>query len=247
MHMGKAETSARILLVEDDESLGATLAERLSREGYEPHWVKTRAEALLWCGYDVDGKRKSSPQIDLAILDVGLPDGSGLDLARDIRLVSQLPIIFLTAMSSPEYRLEGFELGAEDYIPKPFHLKELLLRIQRVLPAPEDAGAASHQRVRGDPTRGLFVLNRDAFTVTLPDRRVVQPTTRDFGLLCLLVDASPRVLSRDEIIKLLWGSESDPSPRTIDNAIVRLRQLLGGGAAEAIRSVRGIGYQFRPE
>ncbi len=236
----------QILLVEDDESLGATLSERLSREGYAIHWVQTRAEAMRWCKGVTDGGTKSGnpPQVDLAVLDIGLPDGSGLDLARDLRLVSQVPIIFLTAMSSPEYRLEGFELGAEDYIPKPFHLKELILRIQRVLPLDAEQGGQRSTRARRDPTRGLFSLDRPAFTVVLAGGARIQPPTKDFILLCLLVDASPRVLSREEIVQRVWEGETSPAMRSVDNAIVRLRQILPGESTAAIRSVRGVGYQF---
>ncbi|HEX4924864.1 MAG TPA: response regulator, partial [Bdellovibrionales bacterium] len=113
-----------LLLVEDDPSLGATLQERLEKEGYSVAWAQSRAEA--------ESAFARKPP-DLVILDVGLPDGSGFDLAKLIKKKSVVPFIFVTAMTTAEYRLEGFEIGAEEYIPKPFHLKELLLRVKHVL------------------------------------------------------------------------------------------------------------------
>jgi DNA-binding response OmpR family regulator len=114
----------RLLLVEDDRSLGATLHERLLREKYEVAWVETKQRAL---------KKLSEGLWDLVILDIGLPDGSGFELARQIKGSYSLPVMFMTALSSAEHRLEGFEIGAEEFIPKPFHLQELLLRVKHVL------------------------------------------------------------------------------------------------------------------
>src|SRR5437762_10358972 len=111
----------RLLLVEDDRSLGATLAERLEREKYEVYWAQTQQRAL---------KKLSEGLWDLVILDIGLPDGSGFELARHIKESTSLPIMFMTALSTAEHRLEGFEIGAEEFLPKPFHLRELLLRVR---------------------------------------------------------------------------------------------------------------------
>jgi len=112
-----------ILLVEDDRSLGATLQARLSREGYQVSWVETKQRALT---------KVEDAFWDLIILDVGLPDGSGFELARELKANRSFPIMFMTALGSAEKRLEGFEIGAEEFIPKPFHLRELLLRVKHV-------------------------------------------------------------------------------------------------------------------
>jgi len=112
-----------LLLLEDDISLGETLKERLEREDYAISWSRSLAEAKQ----EFQAKRFNG-----AIIDIGLPDGDGFEMAREIRLSRPIPILFLTAMNSAEYRLEAYELGAADYIPKPFHLKELLLRLERV-------------------------------------------------------------------------------------------------------------------
>src|SRR5262249_45110867 len=114
----------RLLLVEDDRSLGATLHERLLREKYDGAWVETRQRALA---------KLEEGIWDLVILDIGLPDGSGFELARHVKEKKKLPIMFMTALSTAEHRLEGFEIGAEEFIPKPFHLRELLLRVEHVL------------------------------------------------------------------------------------------------------------------
>ena len=112
-----------LLLVEDDRSLGATLQDRLALEGYQVQWVETKQRAL---------KKLSEGLWDLIILDVGLPDGSGFELARQVKANTSLPIMFITALGTAENRLEGFEIGAEEFIPKPFHLRELLLRVKHV-------------------------------------------------------------------------------------------------------------------
>ena len=229
---------SKLLLLEDDEALGETLMERLTLERYHVCWVKTLAEAEVACG--TKGEEPSEVKeiavpFDLLILDIGLPDGSGLDFARDLRFVSNVPIIFLSALSSPEYRLEGFEIGAADYIPKPFHLKELLLRVRKVLDA---HGVPQTVDAKG------FSLDVKSLAVVFPDGTREFPAPRDFQLLCMLVENAPKVISREEILAKLWAGESTQTGRTVDNAMVRLRQILRSVEGEPIRSVRGIGYQF---
>ena len=215
----------RILLVEDDRTLGTTLTERLRKEGYDTEWCATLAEA---------GRTFDRGLWDLAILDVGLPDGSGFDFARRIRAFGSTPIMFMTAASSAQNRLEGFELGAEEFIPKPFHLKELFIRIRHVL----DKRTTRHVVPFGRKT-----IDLDAMAVVHDDGTREYPQPRDFKILRLLIEWSPRVVSRDEILDRIWGEDRFPAERTVDNAIVRLRQSLGD---RAIRSVRGVGYQWSP-
>jgi two-component system phosphate regulon response regulator PhoB len=216
----------RLLLVEDDRSLGATLHERLLREKYEVAWVETKQRAL---------KKLSEGLWDLVILDIGLPDGSGFELARHIKGNSALPVMFMTALSSAEHRLEGFEIGAEEFIPKPFHLQELLLRVKHVLD--------SHPVRRRISCNGR-VIDLETRVIIQPDDRRDHPAARDFELLQLLITSSPRVISRNQILDELWGEDKFLNQRTVDNMVVRLRQLLGDTESECIRSVRGIGYQW---
>jgi DNA-binding response OmpR family regulator len=214
-----------LLLVEDDTSLGATLQERLQREGYGVEWAQSLNAAVSV----LDGHI-----FDLIIVDVGLPDGSGFDLARRVRLLRGTPFIFMTAMNTAENRLEGYEIGAEEFIPKPFHLKELLLRVGHVL--------QTHQPLRQVPC-GDVLIDLDAMTL-MKGGQVLRPASRDFRLLRFLIECAPRVVSRDEILDKVWGEDKFPSTRTIDNAVMRLRQELGDTRGEWIRSVRGIGYQW---
>jgi two-component system, OmpR family, phosphate regulon response regulator PhoB len=217
---------SRLLLVEDDPSLGETLCERLEKESYEVVWVENLQEAA---------KKADERVFDLIILDVNLPDGSGFDFARQVKLRQPTPFIFVTAMNSAEHRLQGYEIGAEEFIPKPFHLKELLLRVRHVL----DNHVAPNEIRVGDR-----VIDFDARAVVFGSGEKEFLASRDFDLLKLLIDSSPAVVSRDGILDRIWGEDKFPSHRTVDNAIVRLRQAIGDTNGQVIRSVRGIGYQW---
>jgi len=216
----------RLLLVEDDRSLGATLHERLLREKYEVAWVETKHSALT---------KLNEGLWDLVILDIGLPDGSGFELARHIKSNATMPIMFMTALSTAEHRLEGFEIGAEEFIPKPFHLRELLLRVQHVL--------ENHPVLHRVTCHGRTV-DLDNRAIVQPDGTREHPAARDFELLQLLITSSPRVISRNQILDVLWGEDKFLNQRTIDNMVVRLRQLLGDTESTCIRSIRGVGYQW---
>ncbi len=216
---------ARVLLVEDDRPLGTTLAERLTIEGLDVQWVET-----------LESGRAAARQggWDLAIVDVMLPDGSGFDLAPEIRRQSRTPIMFMTALNSAESRLTGFELGADEYLPKPFHLKEFLLRVQHVL---------TTQAPRRQLRVGALLIDWDAMSLERDGRREFLQL-RDCRVLQLLVEAAPRAVSRSEILDRVWGEQEFPTQRTVDNAIVRLRQALDDHHGELIRSVRSVGYQW---
>jgi DNA-binding response OmpR family regulator len=216
----------RLLLVEDDRSLGATLHERLLREKYDVVWVETKQRAL---------KKLDEGVWDLVILDIGLPDGSGFELARHVKEKKRLPIMFMTALSTAEHRLEGFEIGAEEFLPKPFHLKELLLRVAHVL---------DRHPVRRQASCNGRTVELESRSIVQPDGRREIPAARDFDLLQLLIDSSPAVVSRNQILDELWGEDKFLNQRTIDNMIVRLRQMLGDTSGGCIRSVRGVGYQW---
>ena len=219
----------RVLLVEDDASLGQTLAERLERDSVDVVWVRTIADGEA---------RTRESNWDLAIIDIRLPDGSGLGLARRIKRSTTIPVMFMTALNSAEHRLEGYEIGADEYLPKPFHLKEFLLRVRHVL---------STQRPARVIRSGGITIDLNALAVDVPghDRAFLQ--TRDGKVLALLIDAAPRVVDRSEILDGAWGEDRFPTPRAVDNAIVRLRQAIGDTEGTVIRSVRGVGYQWAGE
>jgi DNA-binding response OmpR family regulator len=221
---------SRVLLVEDDVSLGRTLESRLVKEpDVEVTWVQTiaAAEAAL-----------STARWDLAVVDVKLPDGSGFGLARRIKRTSLTPVMFMTALNSAENRLEGFEIGADEYLPKPFHLKEFILRVRHVL--------ATQRVPELVEVRGRHI-DLAALSITAPDGERTFLQVRDGRVLRMLIAAAPSVVGRAELVDRVWGREQDPSPRAIDNAVVRLRQALHDEHGDLIRSVRGVGYQWAPE
>lgn len=220
---------SRVLLVEDDASLGQTLEARLRKEPVDVCWVQTvrAAEDALDEG-----------RWDLAIIDVKLPDGSGFGLARRIKRSSLTPVMFMTALNSAENRLEGFEIGADEYLPKPFHLKEFILRVRHVL---------ATQRVPEVVEARGRRIDLAALSVTAPDGTRAFLQVRDGRVLRLLIAAAPAVVDRAELLDRVWGREQEPGPRAVDNTVVRLRQALQDQEGELIRSVRGVGYQWAGE
>jgi DNA-binding response OmpR family regulator len=213
---------AKILLLEDDLSLGETLTKRLDKNGFAINWVKSLKEAHQFLNLH---------KYDLLIFDLGLPDGKAFDLVPQI--TSKSPLIFLTALNDVENRLKGYELGAVDYIPKPFHLKELLIRINNALPEHFNNESWNF---------GEIIVNNKAMQIER-DGQKFPLTKKDYDVLSILIEKSPEVVSRDEILDQVWGTKY-PSNRTIDNIILRLRQLLGEQGTELIRSIRGVGYQW---
>lgn len=220
-----------ILLLEDDVSLGEILLTRLQKEYKKVTWAQTISQA---------SKSIDKNQFDLLILDVGLPDGSGFDLAKEQE--GRHPIIFLTALNSAEDRLQGYELGADEYIPKPFHLKELMIRIDRTLM--KSSVNTSHS--------DKIYYYKD-FNISLKAMTIEQngqdyyPSKRDFEILVYLIEKFPHVVSREELLDKFWGEDSFPTNRTVDNTILRIRQFLGTKATNYLKSVRGIGYQWIKE
>lgn len=227
---------SRILVVEDEVNVGRTLTERLAAEGYEVVWARTAAEALA---------APTDTPFHLALLDVGLPDQSGFDVAA--RLRQQHPstaIVFLTAFGTPEDRVRGLELGAEDYIVKPFHFKELHLRIQNALRRALFLSNAESRFERPlQVGRARIDLRRMEARV---DGETVSLTHKECAVLTLLLEKQGAVLARDEILDRAWAEDEFPTPRTVDNFILRLRKLIEPdiGEPRIIRSVRGIGYQL---
>ena len=220
---------ARVLIVEDEPSLGRTLSERLVKEKLDVTWVQTVAAAQ---------QALAGGRWDLAVVDVKLPDGSGFGLARHIKRSSLTPVMFMTALNSAENRLEGFEIGADEYLPKPFHLREFLLRVRHVL---------ATQKVSEVVDVAGRRIDLGALTVTAAEGTKVFLQVRDARVLKLLIEAAPNAVDRSEILDRVWGRDQFPTTRAVDNAIVRIRQALRDEDGELIRSVRGIGYQWTGE
>lgn len=229
--------TSRILVVEDERNVGSTLVERLRQEGFDVAWATSVSEARL---------EIATCKFDLALLDVGLPDGSGFTVAKEVRTASRsTAMIFLTAFGDPEDRVKGLELGAEDYVVKPFHLKELLLRVQNGLKRARyltDEESADEIVIGQSKVRfAKFEVERDGATTSL--------THKEASLLKLLYDRRGKVVSRDDVLNQVWSADEFPSPRTVDNFVLRLRRLveLNPEEPQVIRSVRGVGYQLMLE
>ena len=226
-----------LLVVEDEKNVGTTLVERLRKEGFQVVWAATQKEAVSALGVQ---------KFDLLLLDVGLPDGDGFQIAAGVRAhAPSTAIIFLTAFGNPEDRVRGLELGAEDYIVKPFHLRELLLRVRNVL--------KRSQVIAVDPSRensvriGRATVNFSKFEVIVGDGATHTLTHKELAILRLLYEKRGAVVSREEILDQAWKDEELPSTRTIDNFILRLRRLveLDPENPKVIRSIRGVGYQLQ--
>ena len=227
--------SPHILIVDDDREIRTLLGEYLEKNGF-----RTSAAA--------DGKAMqralSHSLVDLIVLDVMLPGDDGLKLCRELRASSQVPIIMLTARGDDVDRILGFELGADDYLPKPFNPRELLSRIKAVLRraahAPRDPSPANLRSYRF----AEWQLDTTARTLTHSNGSSVSLSGAEYRLLVILLAHSTRVLSRMQLMELVRGRELDPFDRSIDVRISRLRQILGedARAPQIIKTVYGEGY-----
>jgi DNA-binding response OmpR family regulator len=223
----------RIVLIEDDTDLYALLKYNLEKEGFSLAGSQTGRGALDLC-------RRVRP--DLVLLDIMLPDSDGLDICKGIRNdpeMSQTPIIFLTARASETDRIVGLELGANDYIVKPFFIRELIARIKLQF------------RTQTAPTRvlkaGNVELDRSSCQVKLAGEPLALTAT-EFRLLEFLMTRPGVVFSREQLLNAVWGQDRAITDRTVDVYILRLRQKIerDPAAPRLIHSVRGFGYSFEP-
>jgi two-component system phosphate regulon response regulator PhoB len=221
----------RILVVDDEPDLRELVQFGLEQVGYEVETASTGHEAL-------DRLRRATP--DLVVLDLMLPDLSGTEVCREVRsdpTLAAVPIIMLTARSEEVDRVVGFELGADDYVTKPFSPRELALRVRAVLRrqkrAPGGAGSFSHAGLMVDPERHRCSV----------DGEEVELTAKEFQILACLMRRPGRVLTRERLLDEVWGSEITVTVRTIDTHMKRLREKLGS-AGSYIETVRGVGYRF---
>jgi two-component system, OmpR family, alkaline phosphatase synthesis response regulator PhoP len=227
-------TPPHLLVVEDERNVAETLIERLGAAGF----AVTRADSLASARRAI-----AEGSFQLAILDVGLPDGSGFELARQLRArAPATAIVFLTAHANPEDRIRGLELGADDYVAKPFHFRELLLRIQNCLKRAQDLAQVPGE-MRGQVHIGRALVDFERFVATV-DGATQALTHKECAVLRLLAERVGKAVSRDEMLDRAWSADEFPTSRTIDNFIVRLRRLVEVDAADprVIRSIRGVGY-----
>ena len=179
---------------------------------------------------------------DLVVLDLNMPEEDGLSIIRDLKSRTNVPVIMLTATASPIDRVVGLELGADDYVAKPFHFRELLLRIQNCLKRAQDLAQVPGE-MRGQVRIGRALVDLERFLATV-DGKSQALTHKECAVLRLLAERAGKAVSRDEILDRAWSPDEFPTSRTVDNFIVRLRKLIEEDAADprVIRSIRGVGY-----
>lgn len=225
--------TAKILLIEDDPDLGETIADNLNLEGHQVDWIRDGAQGML-----AAEKRLHS----LILLDVMLPHKNGFEILKRIREFSETPVLMLTARGAVEDRIQGLELKADDYLTKPFHLKELLLRIQNLLRRSQNISDIQNFQI------GSCLVDFAAHKVILSDKTQEILSEKELRFLRLLVSRVNQVVSRDEILNSVWGFDH-PSTRTIDNLIVKFRKWFEENPASPTRilSHRGVGYSLQLE
>ncbi len=224
LHLARS-TGGTVLLVEDEESIGALVRTYLARDGYRVVWVRTGEEALA---------ELTRHPVRIVVLDIGLPGIDGFEVCRQIRMRSSVPMLMLTARDEEPDRVAGLELGADDYVPKPFSPRELVARIKAILrraePSPQE-----HVLQLGD-----VVVDLEGREVAVSDRPV-ELTAKEFDLLAYFLESPGIVLSRDRLLDRVWGMSYPGGTRTVDVHVGQLRRKLE--RPELIRTVRGAGYK----
>jgi two-component system, OmpR family, phosphate regulon response regulator PhoB len=227
--------AAVILIVEDEPDLASTLAFNLEQAGFRTLLAERGARALELAHGD--------PRPDLVVLDLMLPDVSGTEVCRRLResdRTRRIPILMLTAKTDPIDRVVGFEVGADDYVTKPYSVRELVLRIKAIL-----------RRANPDPDQpsnlrfGTLQVDVTGHRVWVSDQEVAL-TALEFKLLITLMERRGRVQSRETLLAHVWEMSGDVTTRTVDTHVRRLRKKLGD-ASEYVETLRGVGYRFRPE
>jgi DNA-binding response OmpR family regulator len=225
----------RILIVEDDESISLGLRMNLEAEGYDVEVAADGDEGLA---------RAAEGAADLVILDVMLPKTNGFEVVRHLRSQgSTVPVVMLSARGAEMDKVMGLELGAEDYITKPFGLAELLARVKAVL----RRDGLSRKHVEAVVVHAGELLIDSGTRQVIRNGAAVDLTATEFDVLWCLVEAQGRVLSRDEILSRVWGAGHHGTLRTIDNFLLQLRSKLEKDSAEPehLLTVRGVGYRFK--
>ena len=222
----------RVLVVEDEESISDPLSYMLRREGFDVSVAATGPEALA--GFDRTGA-------DLVLLDLMLPGLSGTEVCRALRQRSGVPIIILTARDSEVDKVVGLELGADDYVTKPFSHRELVARIRAVLRRGGDAEEIGAASLEAGPVR----MDVERHTVSVDGEQISMPL-KEFDLLELLLRNAGRVLTRGQLIDRVWGADYVGDTKTLDVHIKRLRAKIepDPGAPKYLLTVRGLGYKF---
>jgi DNA-binding response OmpR family regulator len=215
-----------VLLVEDEPSVGELVRGYLARDGYRVVWVRSGEEALV----ELDRHR-----VRIVILDIGLPGKDGFDVCRDMRARSDVPILMLTARDEEPDRIVGLEVGADDYLTKPFSPRELVARMKAILRRSEPQEGREKTVALGD-----VVLDRESHDVTVAGVPV-ELTAKEFDLLAYFMANPGVVVSRDLLLERVWGQEYPGGTRTVDVHVAQVRRKLD--RPDLIRTLRGTGYK----
>ena len=217
----------RLLIVDDEDSIAIPLADGLRREGFEVERVATGAQAL------------AAPEPDLILLDLRLPDMDGYSVAREWRTRSRVPIIMVTARGEEVDRVVGLEIGADDYVVKPFGLRELIARINAVMRRSGDSGAVDE--VPDEMSSGDLEVSLRTRRVTIGGQEL-HLTPREFDILAMLIADPGAVVSRDDLLRRLWGTTWAVQTKAIDVHVSSLRRKMGDPAW--VETVRGVGFRL---
>ena len=225
--------SSHVLVIEDEPDIRKTIDYNLSKESFKV----TQASSI-----EEGEKALAANKIDVIILDLMLPDGSGLTLCRDIKSepsTKHIPVIILTAKTEEVDRVVGFELGADDYVTKPFSVRELILRVKAIL----KRGVSTEKNTDDiEDSFGELAINYEEHQAYINGQEI-SLTALEFKLLKHLINRKGRVQTRDQLLEDVWGYSSNVTTRTVDTHIKRLREKLGS-VGDHIQTIRGVGYRF---
>ena len=225
--------SSHVLVIEDEPDIRKTIDYNLSKESFKV----TQASSV-----EEGEKALAANKIDVIILDLMLPDGSGLTLCRDIKSepsTKHIPVIILTAKTEEVDRVVGFELGADDYVTKPFSVRELILRVKAIL----KRGVSTEKNTDDiEDSFGELTINYEEHQAYINGQEI-SLTALEFKLLKHLINRKGRVQTRDQLLEDVWGYSSNVTTRTVDTHIKRLREKLGS-VGDHIQTIRGVGYRF---
>ncbi len=223
----------QILILEDEPSIAESLIFVLQAEGFSTHWETLATKALIYA---------KAQQVDLIIMDVGLPDMTGFEACKQLRKFSEVPVMFLTARGDELDRVVGLEIGADDYVLKPFSPREVAARVKAILKRTQPIAVVPQERVRE------FVVDAERKTIHY-HQQLLQLTRFEFCLLQTLLEQPERVFSRDQLLQAVGISADGGYDRSIDGHIKTLRAKLRAinAVADPIKTQRGFGYSYQPE
>ncbi len=228
-----------VLVVDDEEAIAEAVRARLESEGYEVLVAFDGPEAIRLC---------EERRPDLVVLDLMLPGMDGLDVCRAIQRDRWVPVLMLTARTEEEDKVAGFAVGADDYLTKPFSLRELAVRVRAILRRVERAAALAGTDAETPLRRDGLVIEPGKRRVTV-DGREVALTPLEFDILHTLASSPGTVFTRDQLMETVWGYRDYAGGRVVDSHVARLRRKLGDDSADPrfIRTVHGVGYAFREQ